>query len=111
MGKDIARLASPDFLICTMSNTPNSQHPPITLEERVSALHRLSPSFPKEHRSDLELELEDLTRDIKTNPLAAAPKLKRLAAITMMARMTTAEPTALDEFAEQLIALGTALSA
>ncbi len=93
-----------------MSNAPD--HPsdqPQTVQDRLDSLRQLAQAFPKEQREDVLLELDDLSSDLQTDGASLQTlhaRLKRLAAIAMMARMfTTNNQEAIEEFASNLVAL------
>ena len=94
-----------------MSNAPD--HPPEaqTVQDRLASLRHLAQAFPKEQREDVLLELDDLTAELQANTDGSSlqtfhQKLKRLAAIAMMARMfTTNNQQAIEEFASNLVEL------
>ncbi|MEM6253663.1 MAG: hypothetical protein AAF821_12150 [Cyanobacteria bacterium P01_D01_bin.156] len=93
-----------------MSNA--SDHPsdqPQTVQDRLASLRQLAQAFPKEQREDVLLELDDLSRDLQADTTSLQTlhiKLKRLAAIAMMARMfTTNNQSAIEEFASNLVEL------
>lgn len=90
-----------------MSNAPDDQ--PQTVQDRLAKLRHLAQAFPKEQREDVLLELDDLSADLRADgsslPTLHA-RLKRLAAIAMMARMfATNHQQAIEEFASNLVDL------
>ncbi|MEO0397036.1 MAG: hypothetical protein AAF243_13775 [Cyanobacteria bacterium P01_A01_bin.137] len=90
-----------------MSNAANDQ--PQTVQDRLARLRHLAQAFPKEQREDVLLELDDLSanlRDDEASLQTLHSRLKRLAAIAMMARMfATNNQQAIEEFASNLVAL------
>ncbi|MEO0869583.1 MAG: hypothetical protein AAFY17_14325 [Cyanobacteria bacterium J06642_11] len=90
------------------SEQPSDQ-PPQTVQDRLASLRQLAQAFPKEQREDVLLELDDLSHDLQTD-VSSLPtlqtRLKRLAAIAMMARMfATNNQQAIEAFAEHLVEL------
>ncbi|MEM1252900.1 MAG: hypothetical protein AAGI69_10730 [Cyanobacteria bacterium P01_H01_bin.21] len=93
-----------------MSNA--ADHPPEsqTVQDRLASLRHLAQAFPKEQREDVLLELDDLSADLANTDGSSLQtlhqRLKRLAAIAMMARMfATNNQQAIEEFASHLVAL------
>ena len=93
-----------------MSNA--SDHPPEsqTVQDRLASLRHLAQAFPKEQREDVLLELDDLSTDLTNTDGSSLQtlhqRLKRLAAIAMMARMfATSNQQAIEEFASNLVEL------
>ncbi|MGD1852954.1 MAG: hypothetical protein ACFB2W_01765 [Leptolyngbyaceae cyanobacterium] len=92
-----------------MSNAADDQ--PQTVQDRLASLRQLAQAFPKEQREDVLLELDDLSADLQANTDGSSlqtlhQRLKRLAAIAMMARMfATNNQQAIEEFAGHLVAL------
>lgn len=82
-----------------------------TVQDRLASLRQLAQAFPKEQREDVLLELDDLSADLASTDGGASlqtlqQRLKRLAAIAMMARMfATNNQQAIEEFASNLVAL------
>ncbi len=73
-------------------------------------LRQLAQAFPKEQREDVMLELEDLSTDLANTDGSSLQtlqqRLKRLAAIAMMARMfATNNQHVIEEFASNLVEL------
>lgn len=92
-----------------MSNTSEPSGQPQTVQDRLTNLRQLAQAFPKEQREDVLLELDDLSSDLRTQG-ASIPsfqnRLKRLAAIAMMARMfATKHQQAIEKFASNLVEL------
>ncbi|NEP55370.1 MAG: hypothetical protein F6K65_43950 [Moorea sp. SIO3C2] len=77
----------------------------------MTNLRRLAQAFPKEQREDVLLELDDLSADLQANTDGSSiqtlhQRLKRLAAIAMMARMFASNnQQAIEEFAGNLVEL------
>ena len=94
-----------------MSNAADHSPESQTVQDRLASLRRLAQAFPKEQREDVLLELDDLSADLaKTDGSSLQTtlhqRLKRLAAIAMMARMfATSNQEAIEEFASHLVAL------
>lgn len=92
-----------------MSNA--SDHPPEsqTVQDRLASLRHLAQAFPKEQREDVLLELDDLSSGLQADGSSLQTfhqRLKRLAAIAMMARMfATNNQQAIEEFANNLVEL------
>ncbi|MEO0353138.1 MAG: hypothetical protein AAF282_24125 [Cyanobacteria bacterium P01_A01_bin.15] len=92
-----------------MSNASDNQ--PQTVQDRLTSLRHLAQAFPKEQREDVLLELDDLSAELQANTDGSSlqtlhQRLKRLAAIAMMARMfATNNQQAIEEFAGHLVAL------
>ncbi|MEA5463268.1 hypothetical protein [Leptothoe sp. PORK10 BA2] len=90
-----------------MSNAPDDQ--PQTVQDRLARLRHLAQAFPKEQREDVLLELDDLSAELRADGSSLPtlhPRLKRLAAIAMMARMfATNNQQAIEEFASNLVDL------
>ncbi|MEL6230207.1 MAG: hypothetical protein AAFX51_11225 [Cyanobacteria bacterium J06636_28] len=90
-----------------MSNAANDQ--PQTVQDRLARLRHLAQAFPKEQREDVLLELDDLSANLRDDGASLQTlhsRLKRLAAIAMMARMfATNNQQAIEEFAGNLVAL------
>ena len=92
-----------------MSNAADDQ--PQTVQDRLVSLRRLAQAFPKEQREDVLLELDDLSAALQANTDGSSiqslhPRLKRLAAIAMMARMFASNnQQAIEEFASNLVEL------
>ncbi|MEM1242834.1 MAG: hypothetical protein AAGI45_23635 [Cyanobacteria bacterium P01_H01_bin.26] len=92
-----------------MSNASDNQ--PQTVQDRLANLRHLAQAFPKEQREDVLLELDDLSAELQANTDGSSlqtlhQRLKRLAAIAMMARMfATNNQQAIEEFAGHLVAL------
>ncbi|MBT9311244.1 hypothetical protein [Leptothoe kymatousa] len=90
-----------------VSDSPGSQ--PQTVQDRLANLRQLAQAFPKEQREDVLLELDDLSTDLRTNGSSLQTlqsRLKRLAAIAMMARMfATNNQQAIEDFASNLVEL------
>ena len=90
-----------------MSNAPDDQ--PQTVQDRLARLRHLAQAFPKEQREDVLLELDDLSADLRADG-ASLPtlhaRLKRLAAIAMMARLfATNNQQSIEECASNLVDL------
>ena len=94
-----------------MSNASDNQpDQPQTVQDRLTNLRHLAQAFPKEQREDVLLELDDLSSDLQTDDGGSLQtlqsRLKRLAAIAMMARMfATNNQQAIEEFASNLVEL------
>lgn len=93
-----------------MSNVSDSSgSQPQTVQDRLANLRQLAQAFPKEQREDVLLELDDLSTDLRTNGSSLQTlqsRLKRLAAIAMMARMfATNNQQAIEDFASNLVEL------
>ncbi|MEM9264464.1 MAG: hypothetical protein AAGA46_02970 [Cyanobacteria bacterium P01_F01_bin.13] len=92
-----------------MSNAADNQPEPQTVQDRLARLRHLAQAFPKEQREDVLLELDDLSADLQADDSSLQTfhqRLKRLAAIAMMARMfATNNQQAIEEFAGHLVAL------
>ena len=94
-----------------MSNASDNQpDQPQTVQDRLINLRHLAQAFPKEQREDVLLELDDLSSDLQTDDGGSLQtlqsRLKRLAAIAMMARMfATNNQQAIEEFASNLVEL------
>lgn len=92
-----------------MSNAADDQ--PQTVQDRLASLRHLAQAFPKEQREDVLLELDDLSADLQANTDGSSiqtlhQRLKRLAAIAMMARMFASNnQQAIEEFASNLVEL------
>ena len=93
-----------------MSNA--SEHSPEsqTVQDRLVNLRQLAQAFPKEQREDVLLELDDLSTDLTHTDGSSLQtlhkRLKRLAAIAMMARMfATNTQQVIEEFASNLVEL------
>lgn len=92
-----------------MSNAADDQ--PQTVQDRLANLRQLAQAFPKEQREDVLLELDDLSADLQANTDGSSiqtlhGRLKRLAAIAMMARMFASNnQQAIEEFASNLVEL------
>ncbi|MEM7795223.1 MAG: hypothetical protein AAF579_12345 [Cyanobacteria bacterium P01_C01_bin.118] len=92
-----------------MSNADDDQ--PQTVQDRLASLRQLAQAFPKEQREDVLLELDDLSADLQANTDGSSiqtlhDRLKRLAAIAMMARMFASNnQQAIEEFASNLVEL------
>ena len=92
-----------------MSNASDNQTPQ-TVQDRLANLRHLAQAFPKEQREDVLLELDDLGSDLQADDGGSLQtlqaRLKRLAAIAMMARMfATSNQQAIEEFASNLVEL------
>ncbi len=92
-----------------MSNAADNQSEPQTVQDRLARLRHLAQAFPKEQREDVLVELDDLNADLQADRSSLQifhQRLKRLAAIAMMARMfATNNQQAIEEFAGHLVAL------
>lgn len=93
-----------------MSNASDNQpEQPQTVQDRLASLRHLAQAFPKDQREDVLLELDDLSSDLQTDDgslQTLQSRLKRLAAIAMMARMfATSNQQAIEEFASNLVEL------
>ena len=91
-----------------MSNASDRPSESQTVQERLASLRQLAQAFPKEQREDVLLELDDLSNDLTNTDGASLQtlqqRLKRLAAIAMMARMfATNNQQAIEEFASHLV--------
>ena len=91
-----------------MSNASDRPSESQTVQERLASLRQLAQAFPKEQREDVLLELDDLSTDLTNTDGASLQtlqqRLKRLAAIAMMARMfATNNQQAIEEFASNLV--------
>ena len=87
-------------------NSPESQ----TVQDRLANLRQLAQAFPKEQREDVLLEIDDLSTDLThtdgSSLQSLHQRLKRLAAIAMMARMfATNNQQVIEEFASHLVEL------
>lgn len=94
------------------SDNPSEQpsaRQPRTVQDRLANLRQLAQAFPKEQREDVLLELDDLSSHLQTDDsslITLHARLKRLAAIAMMARMfATSNQQAIEEFASNLVEL------
>lgn len=82
-----------------------------TVQSRLANLRRLAQAFPKEQREDVLVELDDLSTDLQANTDGSSlqtlhQRLKRLAAIAMMARMfASSNQQVIEEFASHLVEL------
>ena len=93
-----------------MSNASDHPSESQTVQDRLASLRQLAQAFPKEQREDVLLELDDLSTDLTNTDGASLQtlqqRLKRLAAIAMMARMfATNNQQAIEEFASNLVEL------
>ncbi len=93
-----------------MSNASDHSSESQTIQDRLASLRQLAQAFPKEQREDVLLELDDLSSDlINTDGFSLQTlqqRLKRLAAIAMMARMfATNNQQVIEEFASNLVEL------
>lgn len=89
------------------SSQPQTQ----TVQDRLANLRHLAQAFPKEQREDVLIELDDLSADLQFNTDGSSlqtlhQRLKRLAAIAMMARMFASNnQQVIEEFASNLVEL------
>lgn len=93
-----------------MSNASDHPSESQTVQDRLASLRQLAQAFPKEQREDVLLELDDLSTDLANTDGSSLQtlqqRLKRLAAIAMMARMfATNNQQAIEEFASNLVEL------
>ncbi|ESA34369.1 hypothetical protein N836_17240 [Leptolyngbya sp. Heron Island J] len=93
-----------------MSNASDHPSESQTVQDRLASLRQLAQAFPKEQREDVLLELDDLSTDLANTDgpslQTLQQRLKRLAAIAMMARMfATSNQQAIEEFASNLVEL------
>ncbi|MBX2862033.1 MAG: hypothetical protein KTR27_00635 [Leptolyngbyaceae cyanobacterium MAG.088] len=94
-----------------MSNASDQPPENQTVQDRLASLRHLAQAFPKEQREDVMLELDDLSTDLANNTDGSSlqtlqQRLKRLAAIAMMARMfATNNQQVIEEFASNLVEL------
>ncbi|MEM7066277.1 MAG: hypothetical protein AAF572_24310 [Cyanobacteria bacterium P01_B01_bin.77] len=92
-------------------NQSDNQPRTPTVQARLANLRHLAQAFPKEQREDVLLELDDLSTDLQANTDGSSlqtlhQRLKRLAAIAMMARMfATSNQQVIEEFASNLVEL------
>lgn len=86
-----------------------SDDQPQTVQDRLAKLRHLAQAFPKEQREDVLVELDDLSADLQADGSSIQTfhsRLKRLAAIAMMARMFASNnQQAIEEFAGHLVEL------
>lgn len=82
-----------------------------TVQARLANLRHLAQAFPKAQREDVLVELDDLSTELQANTDGSSlqtlhQRLKRLAAIAMMARMfATNNQQVIEEFASNLVEL------
>ena len=93
-----------------MSNASDHLPESQTVQDRLASLRHLAQAFPKEQREDVMLELDDLSTDLANTDGSSLQtlqsRLKRLAAIAMMARMfATNHQQAIEQFASHLVEL------